>query len=149
MPHLHLKPLQWRHNERNGVSNHRCLGCLLDRLFRRRSRRHLSSTSMAFVKEITDNRWILSQRPSNAENGSNWWRHHEITDYKSNDVIEAGPMTVFWPSKSFNGFDYLLPRVATVQWLHCCFVVRLNDTFCIDTYGIKWVGDQHRNFRHI
>ena len=31
--------LQWRHNERDGVSNHRCLGCLLNRLFRCRSKK--------------------------------------------------------------------------------------------------------------
>ena len=30
--------LQWRHNERNGVSTHRCLDCFLNRLFRRRSK---------------------------------------------------------------------------------------------------------------
>ena len=30
-------PLQWRHNERDGVSNHLHLDCLLSRLFRRRS----------------------------------------------------------------------------------------------------------------
>ena len=30
-------PLQWRHNERDGVSNHRRLDCLLNRLFGRRS----------------------------------------------------------------------------------------------------------------
>ena len=28
--------LKWRHNERDGVSNHRRLDCLLNRLFRRR-----------------------------------------------------------------------------------------------------------------
>ena len=32
-------PLLWRHNERDGVSNHRCLDCLLNRLFRRRSKK--------------------------------------------------------------------------------------------------------------
>ena len=31
--------LQWRHNERYGVSNHRCLEGLLDLLFRRRSKK--------------------------------------------------------------------------------------------------------------
>ena len=30
---------QWRHNERDGDSNHRLLGCLLYRLFRRRSQK--------------------------------------------------------------------------------------------------------------
>ena len=32
-------PLQWRHNERNGVSNDRHIDCLLNRLFRRRSKK--------------------------------------------------------------------------------------------------------------
>ena len=31
------KSLQWHHNERDGVSNHEGLDCLLNRLFRRRS----------------------------------------------------------------------------------------------------------------
>ena len=31
--------LQWRHNERDGVSNHTRLDCLLSRLFRRRSKK--------------------------------------------------------------------------------------------------------------
>ena len=34
-----LKSLLWRHNERNGVSNHRRLDCLLNRLFRCMSRK--------------------------------------------------------------------------------------------------------------
>ena len=31
--------LQWRHNGRDGVSNHRCPNCLLNRLFRQRSKK--------------------------------------------------------------------------------------------------------------
>ena len=31
--------LQWRHNERDGVSNHQPHDCLLNRLFRRRSQK--------------------------------------------------------------------------------------------------------------
>ena len=34
-----MHTLQWRHNERDGVSNHRCLDCLLNRLLRRRSKK--------------------------------------------------------------------------------------------------------------
>ena len=33
--------LQWRHNQRNGVINHRHHGCLIDRLFRHRSKKTL------------------------------------------------------------------------------------------------------------
>ena len=32
-------PLRWRHNEHDGVSNHQPHGCLLNRLFRRRSKK--------------------------------------------------------------------------------------------------------------
>ena len=34
-----LMTLQWRHNERDGVLKHRCLDCLLNRLYRRRSKK--------------------------------------------------------------------------------------------------------------
>ena len=36
---LELFPLQWRRNERDGVSNQRRLYCLLNRLFRRKSKK--------------------------------------------------------------------------------------------------------------
>ena len=36
---LFCTTLQWRHNESDGVSNHRRLDCLLNRLFRRRSKK--------------------------------------------------------------------------------------------------------------
>ena len=44
--------LQLRHNELDSVSNHRRLVCLLNRLFRRWSKKRQSSASMAFVKGI-------------------------------------------------------------------------------------------------
>ena len=40
--------LQWRHNGRDSVSNHQLHDCLLNRLFRRRSKK----TSLAFVRGI-------------------------------------------------------------------------------------------------
>ena len=40
-----LHSLQWRHNERDGVSNHRRIDCLLNPLFRRRSKKNQSSAS--------------------------------------------------------------------------------------------------------
>ena len=41
--------LQWRHNDHDCVSNHQPHGCLLIRLLRRRSKKHQSSASLAFV----------------------------------------------------------------------------------------------------
>ena len=42
--------LHWRHNEGDGVPNHMCLGWLLNRLFRRRTKEHQISVSLAFVR---------------------------------------------------------------------------------------------------
>ena len=64
--------LRWRHNDHSGVSNHQPHGCLLNRLFRCKSKKHQSSASLAFVREIH-----RGQMASYAENVSIWWRHHE------------------------------------------------------------------------
>ena len=50
--------LQWRHNGHDGVSNYQPHDCLLNRLFRRRSKKHQSSGSLAFVWGIHRGRWI-------------------------------------------------------------------------------------------
>ena len=63
-------PLHWRHNERDGVSeNHRRLDCLLNHWFRRWS----TKTSKTWRHcplwvESNGDRWIHSQRVSDAEN---------------------------------------------------------------------------------
>ena len=50
--------LQWCHNEHDGVSNHQPHGCLLNRLFRRSSKKHQSPASLAFVRGI--HRWLVN-----------------------------------------------------------------------------------------
>ena len=72
---VQCQSLQWRHSERDDVLNHRRLDCLLNRLFRCRSKK--ASNRLVFVRETTGERWFPSQRASNAENVSIWWRHHE------------------------------------------------------------------------
>ena len=42
----HRLALQWRHNERHGISNHRCLECLLNGLFRRTSKKTSNSSGL-------------------------------------------------------------------------------------------------------
>ena len=44
--------LQWRHNGHDSVSNHQSHDYLLNGLFRRRSKKHQSSASLAFVRGI-------------------------------------------------------------------------------------------------
>ena len=50
--------LHWGHNDHDGVSNHQPHDCLLNRLFRRRSKKHQSSASLALVWGIHRDRWI-------------------------------------------------------------------------------------------
>ena len=69
--------LQWCHNERCGVSNHQPDDCLLNRLFRCRSTKTPTLRVTGFCKgssPVTGE--FPTQRVSNAQNVSIWWRHH-------------------------------------------------------------------------
>ena len=64
-----MHPLRWRHNDRDGISNHRRLDCLLNNLFRRRSKKKskIHVTCLCEGKPpVTGG--FPSQRASNAEN---------------------------------------------------------------------------------
>ena len=72
--------LQWRHNGRDGVPYHQPRDCLLNRLFRRRSKKtsKLRVTGLCVGNSsVTDE--FPAQMTSNAENVSIWWRHHDAT----------------------------------------------------------------------
>ena len=71
-------PLQWRHNDRDGVSNHQPHDCLLNRLFRRRSKKtsKLRVTGLCVGNSPVTGEFP-AQKASNAENVSIWWRHHD------------------------------------------------------------------------
>ena len=69
--------LQWRHNEHDGVSNHRRLECLLNRLSRRSSKK----TSKFRVTGLCEGNSPVTgefppQMASNAQIVSIWWCHH-------------------------------------------------------------------------
>ena len=69
--------LQWRHDGRNGVSNHQPHGWLLSRLFRRRSKK---TSKLCVTGLCAGNSPVTGEFPaqmaSNAENVSIWLRHH-------------------------------------------------------------------------
>ena len=72
--------LRWRHNESDGVWNHQPHDCLFNRLFRCTSMK----TSKPRVTGLCAGNSPMtgefpSQRASNAENVSIWWRHHLVT----------------------------------------------------------------------
>ena len=69
--------LQWRHNGHDSVSNHQPHDCLLNRLFRRRSKKtsKLRVTGLC-VENSPGTGEFPAQMASDAENVSIWWRHH-------------------------------------------------------------------------
>ena len=89
--------LEWRHNEGDGVSNHRRLACLLNRLFRRRSKK----ASELRVTDLCEGNppvtgGFPSQMASNAENVSIWrHRHVVVRDVVSYYVMCASLGSVF------------------------------------------------------
>ena len=72
--------LRWRPNGCDDVSNHQPQGCLLNRLFRRRSKK----TSKLRVTGLCEGNSPVtgefpSQMASNTENASISWRYHDLT----------------------------------------------------------------------
>ena len=73
-----LSSSQWRHNGRDGVSNHQPHNCLLNRLFRRRSKK---TSKLCVTGLCAGNSPVPGEFPaqmaSNAENVSISWCHHD------------------------------------------------------------------------
>ena len=102
-----MLPLQWRQNGRDSVSNHQPRDCLLNRLFRRRSKKtsKLRVTGLC-VGNSPGTGEFSAQTASNAENVSIWWRHHgyrvslrksENLDTKSREIAFSHNLTqLFW-----------------------------------------------------
>ena len=77
-------PLGWRHNDHAGVSNHQPHGCLLNRLFRRKSKQtsKLRVTGLCAGNSPGTGEFP-AQMASYAENVSIWWRHHAMQQRKN------------------------------------------------------------------
>ena len=69
--------LQWSHNWRDDVSNHQPHDCLLNHLFKRRSK---NTSKLCVTGLYADNSQVTGEFPaqmaSYAENASICWRHH-------------------------------------------------------------------------
>ena len=83
--------LQWRHNGRDGISNHQSHDCLLDRLFRCRSKKtsKLQVTGL-YAGNSPGTGEFPAQMASNAENVSIGWRHRELMHFIRNALKVTG-----------------------------------------------------------
>ena len=71
--------LQWCHYVHGGISNHQPHHCLLNHLFRHRSKK---TSKLDVTRLCIGNSPVTCEFPTqmanNAENVSIWWRHHDI-----------------------------------------------------------------------
>ena len=86
-PPLYPCTLQWRYNGHDGISNHQPHDCLLNRVFRCRSKK---TSKLRVTGLCAGNSPVAGEFPaqmaSNVENVSIWWRHHEYTARWSTNV---------------------------------------------------------------
>ena len=134
--------LQWRHNGSNGVSNHQPHHCLLNRLFRRRSKK----TSKPRITGLcAENSPVTCEFPpqmaSNAENISIWWCHHVKNNI--NSVFNYSPTNVKWMRfvRRYGLFWFVAGSVSHIlQKLHFSHsrILRIpsaNETTLLDYYN--------------
>ena len=76
--------LLWRRNGHDGVSNHQPHDCLLNRLFRLRSKK---TSKLRVTGLCVGNSPGTAQMASNAENVSIWWRHHVVISTMATVVV--------------------------------------------------------------
>ena len=104
--------LQWRHNERDGLSNHQPHDCLLNSLFGRRSQKtwKLRVTGLCEGNSPVPGEFP-AQKASNAENISIWWRNHGwISNYRGPYCITSDHVyiIVFSPQPGFYMIYYCI-----------------------------------------
>ena len=117
-----------RPNGRGGVSNHQPHHCLLNRLFRHRSKK-TSKLRVAGLcagnSPVTDE--FLAQMASNAEKFSIWWRHHVSSGNKPllepmltkfYNAIWGHKAAKSWCHQDVSPVLYILRSIYTRPYLH-------------------------------
>ena len=105
------KSLRWRHNGCDSVSNHQPHHCLLNRLFRRRSKitSKLRVTGLCAVNSPGTGEFS-AQMASNAEKVSIWWRHHVIAILIT---TKRNGKNKLYPKRKYT---YEIPPTLNLQW---------------------------------
>ena len=140
--------LLWRHNERDSVSNHQRLYCLLKRLFRCRSKitSKLRATGLCAWNSPGTGEFH-AQKASNVENVSIWWRHHEIAlmwlpKYLTDDWGNNSPGNVLVLSGNKLLPETMLTEFCDIIWLHYAktssHVVTPSDTVLNDFSSVSF-----------
>ena len=120
--------LRWLHNERDGVSNHQLHECLLNLLFRRRSKKTAKLRVTGFCEgnsPVTGE--FPAQRATIAENVSIWWLHHGLFLSITFLHIEGcmcwtGPFEFRWLKVYIHNPSYYHHQIGSIHLSHCCHI---------------------------
>ena len=86
------RPLKWRHNGCESVSNHQPCDSLLNRLFKHRLKKTSKLRVTGLCAENSPGTGEFpAQMASNAENVSIWWRHHVLQEMMFQASVHMEP----------------------------------------------------------
>ena len=145
LPRIPCMSIQWRHNEHDGVSNHRCHDCLLNRLFRHRSKK----TWKLRVTCLCDGNSPMTgefpeQTASNVKNVSIWWRHHGNREVLPATILLSQEMLKAGKSKAINAYTWRRSGV-TVNLLSGPYCVGEQSIFGI----FWWLYKISKSYQHV
>ena len=136
-----LGTLLWRHNGHDGVSNHMRLDCLLNRLFRRRSKK-ISKLRLTGLCEgnspVTGG--FPSQIANNAENVSIWWRHHGRAERVKNTSMGYRSANSLNPPKAIHQINKL--KTKAIIYINK-YYIRNKHLFCTISNVQTWDQPTH------
>ena len=115
--------LLWLQNGRDGVSNHQPHDCLLNRLFRRRSKKTSKLRATGLCEgNLTMTGEFPIQRASNAEKVSIWWRHHEWLYYCALNKWDAISVEIISFETTYSQYAWgeITQKILTIQ-IHATF----------------------------
>ena len=101
---IFLGTLRWRQNGHDSVLNHQPHDCLLNRLFRRRSKKTSKLCVTGFCAGNSPGTGEFpAQMASYAENVSIWWRHHETHTFALliTDMVQDDGTIPHWRGEPF------------------------------------------------
>ena len=131
---------QWRHNEHDGFSNHRHLDCLLNCLFRLRSKK-TSTWSKLCVTDLSEGNSPVtdefpSQRASNMENVSIWWHQHDFVLASVYNITKAD-----WTKQCFCWSIFHMTEAGVWTYYQVCThtVVLDKAVICGKYFSHNWI----------
>ena len=115
----HVESIHWRHNGRDGVSNHHLNDCLVNRLFGRRSKKTSKLRTTRLCAGISPRTGEFpAHMASCAENVSIWWRYdverchisvakeHRDPFYQQNLTLNTSSVSNYFNYKVWNEITY-------------------------------------------